>query len=526
MIDATPRDQRTAWVIALNLEGPESQALLDSAPIPIIVHTVKNEFIKLADMGQFHAGLIFPSSKDWSAALQQLLNLSNDLPIFLFEGEARLEAARKYIDRNVLDVRVIEHPQWRSPNVWEEIETLASSPRTKLPLTVQFADMLSNLGTLDDFDALDEDTKIQMLSPKILLPEPDYHQPRSYVNVDPLPDHDTFQPNTTGSGAATILLLKPGYFESSGLIESVLVQRGLKWDVTDSEKAFLVKLESGMYNLGILDRDGSRGSYETSLNATGLANNELSMITIESERIEVDYYKNDQLFIEEYLRPGRIDWTGIMALVGYPSQPKLDGPGGFTQSFDFPPEISTACTQYLLVFQKFLHDIGIESTTTAQNEAGKVLFSVTPKDTAVAIETIHEALRVFLGLPQANITVVTDNPLERVQASEYKAEIAALVSRLELARATIELKGLIEAEKDKKIAELTLNADHSPLVPKAKKDDKEFIFWDTVSVKPLDLKVIEINFPEFIRKGRAWADRKRNKPLPSKDLPRIEAPQD
>jgi len=119
----------------------------------------------------------------------------------------------------------------------------------------------------------------------------------------------------------------------------------------------------------------------------------------------------------------------------------------YTESFNLPPDLADACAQYLLFFRKFLENIGIEASTAASNDAGTVLFSVEPKDPKLALETIHTALRVYLQLPQANYTVVTNDAIEKMKALQLGTEIDVLKNRLQLATtllqakdATIELK--------------------------------------------------------------------------------------
>jgi hypothetical protein len=71
--------------------------------------------------------------------------------------------------------------------------------------------------------------------------------------------------------------------------------------------------------------------------------------------------------------------------------------------FEFPKELKTTCEQYLLYFAQFLQDLGINATSNLKEEAGKVLFSVTPTDDVEALDKIREALAVYLNLPSSPI---------------------------------------------------------------------------------------------------------------------------
>lgn len=71
--------------------------------------------------------------------------------------------------------------------------------------------------------------------------------------------------------------------------------------------------------------------------------------------------------------------------------------------FNLPKELKIPCEQYLLYFAQFLQDLGISATSNLKEEAGKVLFSVTPTDDVEALDKIREALAVYLNLPSSPI---------------------------------------------------------------------------------------------------------------------------
>ena len=73
-------------------------------------------------------------------------------------------------------------------------------------------------------------------------------------------------------------------------------------------------------------------------------------------------------------------------------------------SFNFPEKIKVSCEQYLLYFIQFLKDFGISATPNFKDEAGKVLFSVTPTGDVEALGKIREALAVYLKLPSSSIS--------------------------------------------------------------------------------------------------------------------------
>lgn len=125
-----------------------------------------------------------------------------------------------------------------------------------------------------------------------------------------------------------------------------------------------------------------------------------------------------------------------------------DTESGFIKfSFIFPDEIKIHCEQYLLYFAQFLQDLGIKATSNLKEEAGKVLFSVTPTDDFEALDKIREALAIYLSLPSNPIPNSTGDRMVDMVLSGARANIKHLESQLELAivklqfkEATLELK--------------------------------------------------------------------------------------
>ncbi len=72
-------------------------------------------------------------------------------------------------------------------------------------------------------------------------------------------------------------------------------------------------------------------------------------------------------------------------------------------TFNFPEKLKIPCEQYLLYFAQFLQDLGINATSNLKEEAGNVLFSVTPTDNVEALDKIRESLAVYLNLPSSPI---------------------------------------------------------------------------------------------------------------------------
>jgi hypothetical protein len=105
-------------------------------------------------------------------------------------------------------------------------------------------------------------------------------------------------------------------------------------------------------------------------------------------------------------------------------------------TFNFPKEVKISCEQYLQYFAQFLQDLGINATSNLKEEAGKVLFSVTPTDDIEALDKIREALAVYLKLPSSPI-IYDDSfaamrlkaEIERLQSSQRIAEMEFRVAQ-------------------------------------------------------------------------------------------------
>ncbi|MGI8639869.1 MAG: hypothetical protein ACR2MG_07930 [Pyrinomonadaceae bacterium] len=132
--------------------------------------------------------------------------------------------------------------------------------------------------------------------------------------------------------------------------------------------------------------------------------------------------------------------------------------------FAFPIEIKTSCEQYLVYFAQFLQDLGINATSNLKEEAGKVLFSVTPTDDVEALDKIREALAVYLNLPSSPIVydesfaaMRLHQQIDNLQHSQRMAEreIRSAERELRLAQTVIESQDKVIVQKDTLIEQQT-----------------------------------------------------------------------
>lgn len=128
-----------------------------------------------------------------------------------------------------------------------------------------------------------------------------------------------------------------------------------------------------------------------------------------------------------------------------------------TGYFDFPENLKTPCEQYLLYFAQFLHDLGINATSNLKEEAGKVLFSVTPTNDVKALDKIREALAVYLNLPSSPIvfdesfaSMRLQQQIENLQHSQKmtEREMRTCERELRLSQVVIEHQDKVILQKD------------------------------------------------------------------------------
>lgn len=175
-----------------------------------------------------------------------------------------------------------------------------------------------------------------------------------------------------------------------------------------------------------------------------------------------------------------------------------DEPESLTATFNFPPEIRSACNQYLLYFGQFLEDLGILADTSLKESMNKVLFTVTPRDKDQALDVIYEALDVFLRAPDAEL--IEEMNEQDFAHYQWKLNMYHLKGQLELAKALLQAKdATIEALK---IANYQVPPPQpAPNLPASEKEDED-ILGGAVSITKYKAKGFTINLPRIIRKLR------------------------
>lgn len=167
-----------------------------------------------------------------------------------------------------------------------------------------------------------------------------------------------------------------------------------------------------------------------------------------------------------------------------------------TTFFQFPPELKTACKQYLVYFAQFLLDIGIEADTEIREELHETLFKIIPKDKGESLERIKEALEIFLnmpGMPNMDAEIAKSGD---IAAMQLQANIHHLKGQMMLMQAAMQMK-------DVTIETLQLSNYQLKEIVEKKESEKaktEDIIPGIVAVTKLEGKGLSINLPEILRR--------------------------
>jgi hypothetical protein len=164
--------------------------------------------------------------------------------------------------------------------------------------------------------------------------------------------------------------------------------------------------------------------------------------------------------------------------------------------FRFPQVIKVACEQYLLYFAEFLADLGIAASAELREQAGVVIFAVTPTNSREALIHIREALNVYLQLSTAE---VADESFD-VASQKLASNIYHLRSQIALARAVIQTQqATIHAQ------EATIDLQRQFLVPERmtagnQSVPREEFFGGTVALTKYEGKGFEVNLPGIFQR--------------------------
>lgn len=173
--------------------------------------------------------------------------------------------------------------------------------------------------------------------------------------------------------------------------------------------------------------------------------------------------------------------------------------GAVVVRFEFPEEVRVPCEQYLVYFADFLKDLGVGADTALNSEAGSVLFSVKPTDSAQALEQIREALDIYLRLPASPISEVS---FDDVAAQKLLANIRHLEGQLALAQAVMRAQqASIEAQATTIINQQKILSGDI-VINSVTPNDREELVGGAVTLTKYEGKGFEINLAQIMRRLR------------------------
>jgi hypothetical protein len=176
-------------------------------------------------------------------------------------------------------------------------------------------------------------------------------------------------------------------------------------------------------------------------------------------------------------------------------------PGAVSRVFSFPDSLRASCEQYLVYFGQFLSDLGIQATTELKEEASRVLFRVVPNDKNEALEAIQQALDTYLRIPGSPSSDAAMANYSEIAVLQLNATVSHLRAQFLLAAAVAQAKDATISAQQAEIGNLRGAVDltrYARTLPSS--SDSEQLVGDLVSVKKLEYKGFEFNFPEILRR--------------------------
>lgn len=178
-------------------------------------------------------------------------------------------------------------------------------------------------------------------------------------------------------------------------------------------------------------------------------------------------------------------------------------------TFAMPEAARIYCGQYLLYFGEFLKDVGVDVETKIADEAGSLLFWVTPTDKTENLNNIWEALEVYVRLAFVRFDDTTNESIavQRLEATilRLQADLKLKAAELQAKNATIQYQQLIINVQN---GFLTGEIQKESLKETLKPEDPEDLIPGVVALGTLETKGVKVNLGEILRKLKSLFARK------------------
>lgn len=213
-----------------------------------------------------------------------------------------------------------------------------------------------------------------------------------------------------------------------------------------------------------------------------------------SDFVEFGFTLNSKINFDKNIHD---EYKRIMALIDNEIEKilkKNEQENNLTNIFTFPPEIRSACEQYLIYFSKFLEDLGIQVTSKLDSKEGTTLFTVIPKNSEEALSNIKELLDAYLKFPETNNIEIISSNYTDVSVQQLIANIYHLKSQLLLSNSIIQ-------NKDATIESLKFtNYQQSLIINSNSNSNEEKTLNGLVTLSEYEGKGFKINLAEIFRR--------------------------
>lgn len=270
------------------------------------------------------------------------------------------------------------------------------------------------------------------------------------------------------------------YFSKAGFVHLYVFIKIEYWNHTFGFKLFFDKLRSNLKN-------------DQLVSLTSVNINEALVASLIFELRFIEELKDFQSLCDSVLTilKSRLN----MALLELSHNERINQPN-LSKTFTFPPEIQSACRQYLQYFAEFLKDIGINAETNIESKAHETLFTVIPESGEEALDKIKEALQVYLMLPESP-------EFESVAAEFTDVGVHQLVSQVHFLRSQLALGKSMIQMKDATIETLRLtNYQQKEIIQSHQKEVKneEELAGGLIKATEVKVKGFTFDLPELLRR--------------------------
>lgn len=169
--------------------------------------------------------------------------------------------------------------------------------------------------------------------------------------------------------------------------------------------------------------------------------------------------------------------------------------------FKLPDNYIVPFTQYLVYFQQFLSDLGIDVSSDIKYQSNKLLLKIIPLNEDQNLNDIANLLTKFISTAESNNLDIVFNDFKDISAVQWKHVIKNMQTEIKFLTQLLEQKSAIIENKNSSIELLELtNLQYKQLIKTSKiSQEKEDVIPNILSVKKFDGKFFSINLPELLR---------------------------